>query len=107
MICREKLAARNEETISTLSVFLELEEKGFLSPDRLTVLTVILEGVMEIDHPCNELGPPVDVPTENYRNFGLNGKRPKFVCKCIITSSDKWSESSLIASMLDNLSCLL
>ena len=42
VICREKLAARNEETIATLSLFLELEEKGFLSPDRLTVLTGIL-----------------------------------------------------------------
>ena len=48
VICREKLAARNEETISTLSLFLELEEKGFLSPDCLTVLTGILEGVMEL-----------------------------------------------------------
>ena len=46
-ICRGKLASRNEESISTLSLFLELEEKGFLSPDRLPVLKTILKGVTE------------------------------------------------------------
>ena len=47
VICSGMLAARNEESISTLSLFLELEEKGFLSPDRLTVLKTILKGVKE------------------------------------------------------------
>ena len=47
VICRGKLAARNEESIPTMSLFLELEEKGFLSPDRLTVLKAILKGVEE------------------------------------------------------------
>ena len=48
VICRGKLASRiNEESISTLSLFLELEEKGFLSPDHLTLLMGILEGVKE------------------------------------------------------------
>ena len=47
VICSGLLAARNEESIPTLSLFLELEEKGFLSPDRLTVLKTILKGVKE------------------------------------------------------------
>ena len=47
VICSGMLAARNEESIPTLSLFLELEEKGFLSPDRLTVLKTILKGVKE------------------------------------------------------------
>ena len=47
VICRGKLAARNEESISTLSFFLELEEKGFLGPNRLTLLTRILQHVEE------------------------------------------------------------
>ena len=47
VICRGQLAARNEESIPTLSLFLELEEKGILSSDRLTVLKGILEGVKE------------------------------------------------------------
>ena len=47
VICRGKLAARNEESIPTLSLFEELEEGGFLSFDRLTVLKAILEGVEE------------------------------------------------------------
>ena len=47
VICRGKLAARNEENIPTLSLFLELEQKGFLSPDRLKVLKDILKGVEE------------------------------------------------------------
>ena len=41
------LAARNEESIPTLSLFLELEENGFLGPDRLTVLQAILKAVKE------------------------------------------------------------
>ena len=47
VICRGKLAARNEESIPTFSLFEELEGKGFLSSDRLTVLTAILKGVEE------------------------------------------------------------
>ena len=48
VICRGKLAARSgEENIPTFSLFEELEEKGFLSPDRLTVLKAILKGVEE------------------------------------------------------------
>ena len=47
VICRGQLASRNEESISTLSLFLELEEKGFLSPDHLMLLMGILEGVKE------------------------------------------------------------
>ena len=47
VICRGKLAARNEENIPTLSLFLELQEKGFLSPDRLKILKTILKRVEE------------------------------------------------------------
>ena len=48
VICRGKLAAhRGEENMPTFSLFEELEEKGFLSPDRLTVLKAILKGVEE------------------------------------------------------------
>ena len=47
VICSGMLAVRNEESIPTFSLFLELEEKGFLSPDRLTVLKTILKGVKE------------------------------------------------------------
>ena len=47
VICRGELAARNEESIPTFSLFEELGEKGFLSPDRLTVLNAILKGVEE------------------------------------------------------------
>ena len=47
VICRGKLPARNEGSVPTLSLFLELEMKGFLSPDRLTVLKTILKGVKE------------------------------------------------------------
>ena len=47
VICRGKLPARNEENIPTFSLFKELEEKGFLSPDRLNVLKAMLTGVEE------------------------------------------------------------
>ena len=48
VICRGKLAARRgEENIPTFSLFEELEGKGFLSSDRLTVLKAILKGVKE------------------------------------------------------------
>ena len=49
-ICRGQLAAhRGEENIPIHSLFSELDEKGFLSPDRLTVLKTILKGVKEWD----------------------------------------------------------
>ena len=48
VICSGLLAARSEESIPTLSLFLDLEKKGFLSPDRLTVLKTILKGVREL-----------------------------------------------------------
>lgn len=47
VICRGMLAARNEESIPTFPLFEELEENGFLSPDRLTVLKAIVKGVKE------------------------------------------------------------
>ena len=47
VICRGKLPARNEENIPTFSLFKELEEKGFLSPNRLNVLKAMLTGVEE------------------------------------------------------------
>ena len=49
VICRGKLAARNEESIPTFSLFVELELKGFLSPDRLDLLREMLKGVKEWD----------------------------------------------------------
>ena len=50
VICRGKLAARpGEENVPTFSLFVELEGKGFLSPDRLTLLKEILKGVKEWD----------------------------------------------------------
>ena len=48
VICRGKLAARRgEENIPTFSLFVELEGKGFLSPDQLTLLKEMLKGVKE------------------------------------------------------------
>ena len=41
------MPARNEENIPTFSLFKELEEKGFLSPDHLNVLKAMLKGVEE------------------------------------------------------------
>ena len=50
VICRGKLAARpGEENIPTFSLFVELEGKGFLSPDQLTLLKEMLKGVKEWD----------------------------------------------------------
>ena len=50
VICRGKVAARRgEENIPTFTLFVELEVKGFLSSDRLTVLKAILKGVKEWD----------------------------------------------------------
>ena len=48
VICRGKLGARRgEENIPTFSLFVELEGKGFLSPDQLTLLKKMLKGVKE------------------------------------------------------------
>ena len=47
VICRGKLAARNEESILPFWLFVELEQKGFLSPDRLDLLREMLKGVKE------------------------------------------------------------
>ena len=47
VICSGLLAARSEESIPALLLLLDLEKKGFLSPDRLTVLKTILKGVKE------------------------------------------------------------
>ena len=41
------MPAHNEENIPTFSLFKELEEKGFLSLDRLNVLKAMLKGVEE------------------------------------------------------------
>ena len=41
------MPARNEENIPTFSLFKELEERGFLSSDRLNVLKAMLKGVKE------------------------------------------------------------
>ena len=68
VICRGKLAARpGEENIPTFSLFVELEGKGFLSPDRLTLLKQILRGVKEWDclrevgiFACNRTGEKYD-----------------------------------------------
>ena len=42
-------ARRGEENIPTFSLFVELEGKGFLSPDQLTLLKEMLKGVKEWD----------------------------------------------------------
>ena len=48
VICRGKVAPRNEENMpDAFSLFEELEEKGFLGPDRLEVLKGMLKGVEE------------------------------------------------------------
>ena len=50
VICRGRLAARpGEENIPTFSLFVELEGKGFLSPDRLSLLEQMLTDVKEWD----------------------------------------------------------
>lgn len=47
-LCRGKVTARNEENnIQTRLLIEELEEKGFLSPDRLVLLKGILKGIKE------------------------------------------------------------
>ena len=46
-LCRGKVTARSEENIKARSLFEELEQKGFLSPDHLVLLKGMLKGVNE------------------------------------------------------------
>ena len=46
-LCRGKVTARSEENIQARSLFEELEQKGFLSPDHLVLLKGMLKGVNE------------------------------------------------------------
>ena len=46
-LCRGKVTARCEENIQARSLFEELEQKGFLSPDHLVLLKGMLKGVNE------------------------------------------------------------
>ena len=48
VMCRGKVAPRSEENLhDVFSLFVELEEKKFLGPDRLDVLKDVLEGLEE------------------------------------------------------------
>ena len=47
VICRGKVAARSGEDFQSFSLFEELEQKGFLSPDHLVLLKRMLKGVNE------------------------------------------------------------
>ena len=48
VMCRGKVAPRSEENLQdVLSLFVELEEKEFLGPDRLDVMKEVLEGLKE------------------------------------------------------------
>ena len=46
-LCRGKVTDHGEENIQTRSLIKELEDNGFLSPDRLVLLKGILKGVEE------------------------------------------------------------
>ena len=46
-LCRGKVTARSEENFQVSSLFEELEQKGFLSPDHLVLLKGMLKGVNE------------------------------------------------------------
>ena len=46
-LCRGKVTARIEENFQASSLFEELEQKGFLSPDHLVLLKGMLKGVNE------------------------------------------------------------
>ena len=46
-LCRGKVTARSEENFQASSLFEELEQKGFLSPDHLVLLKGMLKGVNE------------------------------------------------------------
>ena len=77
VICRGKLAARRgEENISTFALFEELEEGGFLSSDRLTVLKAILKGVEEW------------APLEKVEKFACKRKEYKNLLEQIIRELD-------------------
>ena len=45
VMCRGKVAARSGEDFQSFSLFEELEQKGFLSPDHLVLLKRMLKGV--------------------------------------------------------------
>ena len=47
VMCRGKVAARSGEDFQSFSLFEELEQKGFLSPDHLVLLKRMLKGVNE------------------------------------------------------------
>ena len=48
VMCRGKVAPRSEENLQdVLSLFVELEEKEFLGPNRLDVMKEVLEGLKE------------------------------------------------------------
>ena len=46
-LCRGKVTPRSEENFQASSLFEELEQKGFLSPDHLVLLKGMLKGVNE------------------------------------------------------------
>ena len=46
-LCRGKVTVRSEENFQASSLFEELEQKGFLSPDHLVLLKGMLKGVNE------------------------------------------------------------
>ena len=46
-LCRGKVTTRSEENFQASSLFEELEQKGFLSPDHLVLLKGMLKGVNE------------------------------------------------------------
>ena len=48
VMCRGKVAPRSEETMQDIfPLFVELEQNGFLGPDKLEVLKDLLKGVKE------------------------------------------------------------
>ena len=46
-MCRGKLVPRNEQNVDVFPIFEELEQNGFLGPDKLDVLKDILKGLKE------------------------------------------------------------
>ena len=46
-MCRGKLVPRNEQNVDVFPMFEELEQNGFLGPDKLDVLKDILKGLKE------------------------------------------------------------
>lgn len=47
VMCRGKVTVRSGEDFQTFSLFEELEQKGYLSPDHLVLLKGMLKGVNE------------------------------------------------------------